>query len=204
MPVQATSRGALIPFLFWTLTLVLARSPGNAEPVRDLNTLRDFPKIESAAAWRARANDIREQVLVSCGLWPMPEKTPLHPQVSGRVVRDGYSVEKVAIETFPGNYLCGKLYLPLVRGKGTFPATLHPPDHWASGRMADTKDGSIAARCISFARQGMIAFSYDMVGYNDTFLADHGDVPPEQFSNRHHRFATNEANLLWNISLMGL
>ena len=38
--------------------------------------------------------------------------------------------------------------------------------------MADTKDGSIPARCISFARQGMIAFSYDMVGFNDTHFAD--------------------------------
>jgi dienelactone hydrolase len=70
--------------------------------------------------------------------------------------------------------------------------------------MADNKDGSIAARCISFARQGMIAFSYDMVGYNDTFFANYGDVPPEQYYLRHRRFATNEASLLWNISLMGL
>jgi hypothetical protein len=38
--------------------------------------------------------------------------------------------------------------------------------------MADNKDGSIAARCISFARQGMVTFSYDMVGYNDTHFAD--------------------------------
>jgi hypothetical protein len=204
MSIQAVSRSAPISFPLWTLTLILACSPVIAEPVRDLNTLRDFPRIESLEAWKTQARDIREQALVSCGLWPMPERTPLYPQVFGRVERDGYTIEKVAIQTFPGCYLGGNLYRPLGHGKGPFPAILNPHGHWSNGRMADNKDGSIAARCISFARQGMIAFSYDMVGYNDTFFSNYGDVPVEQFSARHHRFATNEANLLWNISLMGL
>src|SRR6185436_19629009 len=51
--------------------------------------------------------------------------------------------------------------------------------------------GSIAGRCINFARQGMVAFSYDMLGYNDTAQVN-------------HKFASNPTNLLWNISLMGL
>ena len=34
--------------------------------------------------------------------------------------------------------------------------------------MADGPDGSIPARAITFARQGCVAFTYDMVGYNDT------------------------------------
>lgn len=204
MSIQFSGCGAPRIFPLWALTLALTGTPGLAEPVKDLNTLRDFPGIESKEAWQARANDIRQQVLISCGLWPMPEKPPLHPQISGRVERDGYTIEKVAIETFPGFYLGGNLYRPLGRGKGPFPAILNPHGHWANGRMADNKDGSIAARCISFARQGMIAFSYDMVGYNDTSFSNYGDRSPEQFSAQHHRFATNEACLLWNISLMGL
>jgi len=50
----------------------------------------------------------------------------------------------------------------------------------------------------------MVAFSYDMVGYNDTFFPDHGSLPVEQQYLRHRRFATNHVNLLWNISQMGL
>ena len=101
--------------------------------------------------------------------------------------------------TSPGN-----LYRPLGRGKGPFPAILNPHGHWKEGRLADTKDGSVAARCISFARQGMIAFSYDMVGYNDTFFPDYGDAPADKHYSRHRHFATNQVNLLWNVSLMGL
>jgi dienelactone hydrolase len=71
--------------------------------------------------------------------------------------------------------------------------------------MADKEEGSIAARCIHFARQGMIAFSYDMVGYNDTFFPDNADTSNKlNFYERHRRFANAPSNLLWNINLMGL
>ena len=158
---------------------------------KDLNTQRIFPEINSKSEWETRAKEIREQILVSCGLWPMPQKTPLQEKIFGKVVRNDYSVEKVYFQTYPGFYLGGNLYRPVGKGNGPFPAILNPHGHWNNGRMADTQDGSIAARCISFARQGMIAFSYDMVGYNDTIQIN-------------HRFANNPSNQLWNISLMGL
>jgi hypothetical protein len=179
--------------------------PGAKQPaVKTLNTPREFPKIESRKEWEARAKEIREHVLVSCGLWPMPEKTPLQAQVFGKIERDGYSVEKVYLQTLPGFYLGGNLYRPLGRGRGPFPAILNPHGHWKEGRLTDTKDGSPAARCISFARQGMIAFSYDMVGYNDTVFGDYSGATPQNHYQRHHSFATGKDNLLWNISLMGL
>lgn len=171
--------------------LLTAVSAAFAEtPVRDLNTLRTFPKIESKEQWQERARLIREHVLVSCGLWPTPPKTPLNAKVFGRVERDGYSIEKVYFETYPGFFLAGNLYRPL--GKtGPFPGILNPHGHWRNGRMADEDAGSIAARCISFARQGMVAFTYDMAGYNDTIQVD-------------HKFAADLKNTLWSISLMGL
>jgi len=165
--------------------------------VKDLDTPRDFPAISSRKEWESRASYIREHVLVSCGLWPLPPKSPLNAHVSGRIDREGYSIEKVYFETYPGFFLAGNLYRPLGQGKGPFPAVLNPHGHWNNGRMADEKDGSIAARCISFARQGMIAFSYDMVGYNDSHFAG-------AQGNMHRQFATNRADLLWSISLMGL
>lgn len=158
---------------------------------KTLNTARAFPEIKSRAAWEQRAHEIREHVLVSCGLWPMPEKTPLNPRIFSRVERDGYMVENICIETYPGFFLAGNLYRPLGKGAGPFPAVLNPHGHWKEGRLADNDLGSIAARCINFARQGMVAFSYDMVGYNDTAQVK-------------HTFASDPTNLLWNISLMGL
>jgi dienelactone hydrolase len=165
---------------------------------RTLNTLRAFPEISSLADWESRAREVREQVLVSCGLWPLPERAPLQARIFGRIERDGYSIEKVYFQTHAGFYLAGNLYRPLGHGPGPFPAVLNPHGHWSNGRMADEKDGSIAARCINFARQGMVAFSYDMVGYNDTRFAG---TPGEK---THHSFGAEPVNQLWGISLMGL
>ena len=172
--------------------------------IADVNTPRQFPTITTREQWQARAKELREQVLVSCGLWPLPDKTPLQARLFGRIERDGYSVENVYFQPVPGFYLAGNLYRPLGRGRGPFPAILNPHGHWKEGRLTDTETGSVAARCINFARQGMIAFSYDMVGYNDTCFPEDGDMPADRFAVCHRSFATNAVNLLWNISLMGL
>jgi len=164
-----------------------------ATRVQTVDTPRAFPQITSKEEWQARARDIREQILVSCGLWPLPEKTALKAKIFGRIEREDYSVEKVYFQTYPGFYLTGNLYRPLRKGNGPFPGVLNPCGHWPNGRLADTNNGSVPARCISFARQGMIAFSYDMVGFNDmTQLGPH------------RRFFRAPKLQLWNISVMGL
>ena len=59
------------------------------------------------------------------------------------------------------------------------------------------------ARCINFARQGMVAFAYDMVGYNDTRFPGGPAMVP--FDKAHRSFATNDpADQLWSVTLMGL
>jgi len=174
-------------------TETLPETDQRGGPPQTVNTLRSFPDIQSRADWERRARQIREQTLVSCGLWPLPEKPPLNTRIRGRIERDGYSIEQVHFQTHAGFYLAGNLYRPLGNGPGPFPAILNPHGHWSHGRFENTQLASVAGRCINFARQGMIAFSYDMVGYNDTI----------QFP-EHRKIFLNPTNLLWNLSLMGL
>jgi dienelactone hydrolase len=181
----------------------LPASDQRAGAVQNLNTPRTFPEINSRAEWEKRAEEIRRQILVSCGLWPMPEKTPLNAQIFDRVERDGYSLAKVYMETFPGVYLAGNLYRPLGEGPGPFPGILNPHGHWREGRLVDSNDGSVAARCIQFARQGMVAFAFDMIGYNDTFFPDHA-LEGQDYYKRHRLFASDPRLMLWSISQMGL
>lgn len=161
--------------------------------ISDLNTPRSMRHCHSRAEWLARAAWVREHVLVSSGLWPAPAKCPLNAQVFGRIERDGYSVEKVFFESWPGFYVSGNLYRPLGRGKGPFPAMLNPHGHWKIGRLADEELGSLPGRCIGFARQGYVAFSWDMIGYNDSFHWPHRDFPP-----------AGGREWLWGLSLFGL
>ncbi|HEX8201874.1 MAG TPA: CocE/NonD family hydrolase, partial [Isosphaeraceae bacterium] len=122
-----------------------------------------FSAPETPHAWSDRARAVREQLLVTLGLWPMPPKTPLHPEVFGKVERDGYTIEKVLLETLPGFYLGGNLYRP-AGARGRVPAVLCPHGHWPDGRT----NPDVQARCIRWARLGCVVFLYDMVGYTDS------------------------------------
>ena len=191
-----------------TVLVCLASPPARAGEIVTLNTPRTFPKLADQAAWLHRAGEIRAEVLASCGLWPMPERTPLNPQLSGRIDRADYSIEKVVIETHPGVFLAGNLFRPVRQTQSRYPGILNPHGHWENGRMANTETGSIAARCIQFARMGMVAFAYDMVGYNDTTQfsprkAD-GTLEFPKFYDGHVRFAQAPEDQIWGISLMGL
>ncbi len=155
----------------------IPRVDRRAAEVLTLDTPYTFIPYADRESWLARARFLREQVLVSAGLWPMPEKGPLNPHVFGRLERHDYSIEKVYFESYPGFYVTGNLYRPL--GKtGPFPGVLSPHGHWAYGRLENGADGSIPARCISLARQGYVVFTYDMVGYNDSRQVDHRLLDP--------------------------
>jgi dienelactone hydrolase len=184
------------------LSITWSRGADNGDRIVTLNTPRSFPKVSDAGEWNRRAEKIRQQILVSCGLWPMPEPPRLVANEFETIKREGYSVSKVYFRTAPGFYLAGNLYRPSNQGNGPFPAVLNPHGHWQQGRLADTPEGSIPARCIAFARQGYIAFSYDMVGFNDSQFANSPTNLP--FYNVHRLLDTNREAILWNINSMGL
>jgi dienelactone hydrolase len=147
------------------------------------------PEYRSLAEWQARRAKLQKQVLSANGLLPMPEKTPLNPQVFGRIDRGDYSIEKVLLETLPGFYLGGNLYRPLKR-TGKFPAVASPHGHWTYGRVENAALGSIPARAINLAKQGHIVMTYDMVGYNDTIQTPHA--------------FGNQVEQLWSFGPLGL
>ena len=128
----------------------------------------DFRPPADPKQWEARRAEVRRRILVSTGLYPLWEKTPLKPQVYGRLERDGYTVEKVVLETLPGFYLSGNLYRP-AKTEGKVPGILNPHGHWAEGRV----NADVQARCAGQARMGAVAFQYDMVGYVDSAAFGH-------------------------------
>jgi len=151
-----------------------------------LRTPRTLSQFTSRKEWMKRAGFVRDHILVSAGLWPMPDRTPLAPRMFGRIEREGYSVEKVCFESYPRFFVTGNLYRPLGK-KGPFPGVLCPHGHWGRGRLHSDNRGSVPGRCINLARQGCVVFSYDMVGYNDS-------------SQIKHSFHEE----LWGTGLMGL
>lgn len=147
-----------------------------------------LPTYASLEAWKTRRAALRQQILSAAGLSPMPPKTPLHPEVFGRLERDGYTIEKVLLETMPHYYLGGNLYRPLKPGK--HPGVLIPHGHWDYGRLENQPLNSTPTEGVNLARQGYVAFAIDMVGVNDTLQTPHEFGGPRED--------------LWRFSPLGL
>ena len=160
-------------------------------PLKDLNDYFPFTPCPTREAWARRAAELLRQVLVAAGLWPMPVVKSGSPTVFGKVDRDGYTVEKVILETYPGCYLTGSLYRPKGR-TGRLPAVLSPHGHWPEGRFYDAGEKELRrqivegaerfdpsgryplqARCVQLARMGCVVFHYDMVSAADSHQLAH-------------------------------
>ncbi|BCS33230.1 hypothetical protein TBR22_A24570 [Luteitalea sp. TBR-22] len=137
--------------------------------------LGTFPTRE---AWEAHRDRVKARILTAAGLDPMPERTPLNPQRFGKLERDGYTIEKVLLETWPGFFLGGNLYVPTSPGK--HPAIVSPHGHWNYGRLEHQPLASVPMRAANLARRGHVVFIYDMVGYNDTRQVPHAFGGPRE------------------------
>jgi dienelactone hydrolase len=180
--------------------VVAVAQQGGKLPPSDLRygkpkTLNDYFPFQPPAtreAWERRRQELREQVLVANGLWPLPEKTPLAAVVHGKIERDGYTVEKVFFASYPGHYVSGNLYRPTGKAAGKRPAVLFAHGHWNNGRMFETAEKAakkdveaggedtlesarfpLQAPCAGLARLGCVVFTYDMVGYADSTKIKH-------------------------------
>ena len=80
---------------------------------------------EQIAAYQGR---LREKFIEAIG--GLPERTPLNPQITGVVSRDGYKVEKVIFESQPKHYVTGALFLPdSAQFKPPYPGVIEPVGH---------------------------------------------------------------------------
>ena len=107
----------------------------------------------------------------------------------GRIEREGYAVGKGLFRELARLFRL-RQSVPAAGG-GIFPGIVCPHGHWEHGRLENTELGSIAGRCINFARQGMVAFR---TTWSDTTTVD-------QFV---HREIGGRREALWGIGALSL
>jgi len=126
----------------------------------------------SLDSWEKRADVIRKGIITGMKLDQMPKVTgDIKLIVTKTHQGDGYIVENVAFESFPGFYVTGNIYRPVNPDKKCA-AILSPHGHWANRRLT----AEVQARCAALARMGAIVLVYDMVGYTDSKQVTH-DIP---------------------------
>jgi hypothetical protein len=194
-------------------------------PLKDLNGYFPFTSPKSPEEWKTRAEQVRQQILVANGLWPMPERTPLNPVIHGKVEREGFTVERVFFESYPGHFVTGSLFRPTGR-TGKLPGVLCPYGHWANGRFYSNSVKNVRqeiahgaerfevggryplqARCMQLARMGCVVFHYDMISVADSQqlpnVAHHPGPRPQLDTPKDWGFYSTQAELRLQ-SIMGL
>lgn len=156
------------------------------QPPKDLNGYFPFNPPSSLSEWDIRKEQVRRQILVSQGLWPMPTKTPLNAVIHGKVEREEYTVEKVYFESAPGFFVTGSLYRPKVT-KGKVPGVMVAHGHWQDARLSLNSPEKVreeiatgaerfesGARsihqslCVHLARMGCVVWQWDMLSDSDS------------------------------------
>ena len=124
------------------------------------------------ASWEKRANTIRQGIIKGMQLDKMPDiRENFNPVIRNTRTMDGYIVENIAIESFPGFYITGNIYRPTGEAKKRA-AILCAHGHWPDGRMYPETQ----ILCASLARMGAVVFAYDMVGFGESHQVTH-DIP---------------------------
>ena len=118
----------------------------------------DYETRRSPAQIAAYQKQGRERLLKAIG--GLPEPVPLHAQITGRIQRDGYAVEKVIFESQRGFHVTALLFLPdAARFPPPYPGVVVPVGHTGNGKAWDEFQTMGAL----LALHGMAGLVYDAV-----------------------------------------
>jgi len=120
-------------------------------------------------SWHKRAQTIKENILSGIQ-WDKISAYDGKINVikHSKKIMAGYSIENIALESFPGFYVTGNLYRPLKKQKH-YAAILSPHGHTNNKRFTE----SVQLRSAYLANKGAIVFAYDMVGYGESTQIRH-------------------------------
>jgi dienelactone hydrolase len=119
-----------------------------------------FAAVKSAADLEALQKSLRASFLRL--LDRLPEfKGPPPVRATGTIDADGYRVEKLAFESFPGYFVPALLYVP--KAAGPMPGVISPCGHSTNGKAA----APYQTLHINLAKRGFVVLTYDPVGQGE-------------------------------------
>ena len=152
--------------------------------------LREMPRFSTLQDWEKRRETLLTRISATAGLYPPLEASPASVTSFEPQEGSGYTVRRVVLKTSSGLSVEGDLYRPLADKTTGLPAVLLAHGHKPKGRFTHDEYFSQRAFARHLAQHGIVVYSYDMIGYNDSLEFEHVDLGPEA--------------ALWGITLMGL
>lgn len=126
----------------------------------------------------------------------MPEKTPLQPQVTGRIQGDGFTVDKVLFQSMPGVYVTGYLYLPEdPRFRAPYPALLLVCGHSDTGKLRDR----YCHMAVMAVKAGFAVFTPDPYSQGER-IQRAADYPLSECAEEHASLGARSWLVGWNFA----
>jgi dienelactone hydrolase len=122
--------------------------------------------------WEARRPRLKREYLEMLGLWPLPEKTPLQVEISGKVERGDVTIDLFHFQSRPGLYVTGNLYRPSKPASRKLPAILYVCGH--SGRGRDGNKTAFQDHGMWFAANGYLCLIIDTLQLGEVAGIHHG------------------------------
>jgi dienelactone hydrolase len=136
---------------------------------------RCLSDVKTLDDWQARRTTYRQQLLEMLGLDPFPEKTALHPVVTGVADHEQFTVENLHFQSMPGLYVTGNLYVPKNLDKPA-PAILYVCGHGSvkKDNISYGNKVSYQHHAAWFARNGYVCLIIDTVQLGEIEGIHHG------------------------------
>ncbi len=133
-----------------------------------------FPQdYASPEHWKSLRDRYRQEYFYMLGLWPMPEKSPLKPTITGTLQGEGYVVDLLHYQSMPRLYVTGNLYRPAQVEQGQrLPAVLYVCGHSNCGRNGNK--AAYQSHGIWFARHGYVCLVVDTLQLGEIAGIHHG------------------------------
>jgi len=132
-----------------------------------------FAEGTTVADWEARKAATREALLDVLGLrgvWP--PNWPLKVENKGSLQRDGYRIEKLTYESWPGMAVPALLYVPDRITDGKAPGIVSiSGHHYKASKAADF----VQARNVNLVKRGCVVLSYDYMNCFERNTGGDGD-----------------------------
>ncbi len=137
-----------------------------------------FPTVKTAEDFEKIRPKLREQYFDMLGLWPIPDKTPLHATVTGKLEFPTFTVEKLHYQSRPGLYVTANLYSP-VPNTGRHPAILYSIGHYNAKR--DGHKSAVQDHGIWFATHGYVCLLVDTIELGEVTCTHHGTYSQQRW-----------------------
>jgi cephalosporin-C deacetylase-like acetyl esterase len=150
LPPASAEAPVITPYLKYQTEMAWRQDDQRRKSWEGIRTEQDLLRLQ---------RQMKASLIAMLGGLPT-KRTPLNPQITGRIQMEGFHIEKLTFESLPGVYVTALVYIP-EDGNGKHPAVLVPSGHSANGKAY------YQSLCQRLVQRGYVVLNWDPIGQGE-------------------------------------